>query len=360
MFINYFLREIIIRMIKKIGFHTETSQTNVIMIFVFIVQFLNTGVLVTLINANTNEAGLKLGIFNGAYPDFDYNWYSDVGATIIYALVFTAVWPFIEISVYGGLSYLYRFIDKGFSFKKYKTNCKTIQQYINLYSGPEYLIHYKYSSMLNIVFVTFMYGVALPVLFPVGLACFIISYFVEKILLVYYYREPPSYDSKLNNTAISILLWAPFFMFSVGYWFMSNKQIFDNFAILNEKANPVVYSTGHVLFREITDGTSLSYFIMAIIFFICLVFKSCVVKIYEKSPLAIKFKDKYDEKLPKYHEALEYDDSMYLMTLERHVRKAFGFKTLLDYTLKKVVEAKASPKKIYGVGVYDMLANIRY
>ena len=100
--LNYFLREIIIMMIFKIGFHTETSQTNIIMIFVFAVQFFNTAILITLINANTNEAGLHLGIFNGIYPDFNYNWYSDIGATIIYTMSFNALWPFIEIALRCG------------------------------------------------------------------------------------------------------------------------------------------------------------------------------------------------------------------------------------------------------------------
>lgn len=161
-FLNYVLREVIIVLILKIGFHTETAQTNVIMVFVFVVQFINTGILITLINANTNEAGLHLGIFNGMYPDFNFNWYNDIGATIIYTMIFNASWPFIEIAMTFGMSLGYRLLDKGFSLNKYVTKSRTIQQYINLYAGPDYLIHFKYSRMLNIVFVTFMYGMAMP------------------------------------------------------------------------------------------------------------------------------------------------------------------------------------------------------
>lgn len=31
------------------------------------------------------------------------------------------------------------------------------------------------------------------------------------------------YDDKLNNAALSILKWAPFFMMGFGYWFMGNR-----------------------------------------------------------------------------------------------------------------------------------------
>jgi hypothetical protein len=45
------------------------------------------------------------------------------------------------------------------------------------------------------------------------------------------------YDDKLNNAALSIMKWAPFFMMMFGYWLMGNKQIFSNIV------NPVQYKT---------------------------------------------------------------------------------------------------------------------
>ena len=76
---------------------------------------------------------------------------------------------------------------------------------------------------MNITFVTFMYGLVLPLLFPVALLSFVIVYIVERVMLTYYYRKPPMYDEKMNAAAISILKWAPFFMVSFGYWAMGNK-----------------------------------------------------------------------------------------------------------------------------------------
>ncbi len=58
---------------------------------------------------------------------------------------------------------------------------------MNLYSGPEYLIHYKYSSILNIVFITFMFGAGMPILFPIALTSFITLYVVERLLVAYSY-----------------------------------------------------------------------------------------------------------------------------------------------------------------------------
>lgn len=41
-------------------------------------------------------------------------------------------------------------------------------QYIALYSGNDYVMHFKYSSVLNVVFITMMYGVGMPLLFPLA------------------------------------------------------------------------------------------------------------------------------------------------------------------------------------------------
>ena len=44
----------------------------------------------------------------------------------------------------------------------YKTKKTSISQFKILWFEPEYLIHYKQSATLNIVYVTMMYGMGMP------------------------------------------------------------------------------------------------------------------------------------------------------------------------------------------------------
>ena len=76
---------------------------------------------------------------------------------------------------------MWRCLDRGFTLDPDNTKKKSIQGYVNLYAGPEYLMHFKYSSILNNIFVAFMYGLALPLLFPVALFGLIVLYIVERI-----------------------------------------------------------------------------------------------------------------------------------------------------------------------------------
>jgi hypothetical protein len=81
----------------------------------------------------------------------------------------------------------FRLLDIISSGSTSATSTSNIQQYINLYSGPKYLMHYKYSAIMNIVFIAMMFGAGMPILFPiaaVSLSCF---YCLEKFMLYYVY-----------------------------------------------------------------------------------------------------------------------------------------------------------------------------
>jgi len=62
---------------------------------------------------------------------------------------------------------------------------KSEREYVKLYSGPEYLLHFKYSYLLNISFITFMFGAGMPILFPIALLSVCIFYILERLNLAY-------------------------------------------------------------------------------------------------------------------------------------------------------------------------------
>jgi hypothetical protein len=59
---------------------------------------------------------------------------------------------------------------------KPKTHCKSIQSYLDIYGGQEFSVHYRYSNMLNIFFITMTYGTALPLLFPIAFVSYCVLY----------------------------------------------------------------------------------------------------------------------------------------------------------------------------------------
>ena len=161
-------------------------------------------------------------------------------------MMFNIYWPIVEFFVYYGMRSTFRLLDRGCSScSDIKTKKTTIQQYVEIYSGPTYFIHYKYSSILNITFVTFMYGLGIPILFPIAVFAFLVLYLVEKVMIYYSYRQPPMYDNKLNNSVLNLLQYAPLLFLSFGYWMFSNHQLFGTETIPINKAGDVRKS-GHI------------------------------------------------------------------------------------------------------------------
>ena len=68
------------------------------------------------------------------------------------------------------------------------TKCNSVAKYYNLYAGPEYRIHYKLAAIQNIIAITFMFGTALPILFPIGSFAFFVLYYVERYTIAKLYR----------------------------------------------------------------------------------------------------------------------------------------------------------------------------
>lgn len=81
--------------------------------------------------------------------------------------------PFINVVVAFILKKLFVGMDTGCSCDPYRTKCTTMQQYKKIYSGPDMPIHFKYSDFLNITFLAMLYGIGIPIMFP--MACIIIA-----------------------------------------------------------------------------------------------------------------------------------------------------------------------------------------
>lgn len=228
--INTILRNKLVAQIQLVGFHTNSQLSKFIKNYVFMVQFINTAIITLLLNANLEDFGLGW-LFDGKHADFTSAWYASVGNTLVGAMIFNFELPIIMYFLYLSRRVYRRMVDRGFSnyFKgTLSTKKKTIQGYIDTYSGPPFPIHFKYSLMMNISFVTFMYGSGMPILFCISAATFAIFFVMEKLLVAYSFQEPPAFDANISISTIEVLMWAPLLYLAFGFWMTSNTAIFGN------------------------------------------------------------------------------------------------------------------------------------
>ena len=146
-------------------------------------------------------------------------------------MLINAFMPYIEVMIAMIMKQIFRILDRGSSgsVDSTKQSKKTTKQaFIDLYSGPVYMIHFKYSTVIMQVYIAFAYGLFVPFLFITSTIGVINMYIVERLCMYYFYQYPPSYDDKLSRKALTLLNKAPIVMFAFGYWAIGNRQIFFN------------------------------------------------------------------------------------------------------------------------------------
>jgi hypothetical protein len=249
--INIILRYTTEFFVNLIGFDTESERVSTIMSFSFIAAFINTAIVTLLTNANFQYMEFPFFIIplRLQYTDLNRDWYVVLGPAMVKTILIASLAPVIEIISAIITRFIKHTIDSGFpccpryvdfdddeevlenpddfvTNKVRKTKKTTVFQYVELYAGPVYLPHSKYSQLMVIICVAFTYGAFLPALWIVTLIAICIFMFLEVYMLAYVYRQPPSLDAALDSKANVILRYSPLFTFAVGYWALSSPQMF--------------------------------------------------------------------------------------------------------------------------------------
>lgn len=179
-----------------------------------------------------------------------------------------------------------------------KTEATTIAQYVSIYAGPEQRLYAQYATLQVIVFTTFLYGLFIPLLFPVALIFFINQNISDKILLTYFFRKPPMYNDNLTEKMLSNLRVAPILMFIFSYWVLTNAQMFFNVVpnrnFFNRAPNPK--HNLHFYYKETSVGTFA--FVILLIWFLRVAFDSFSCHSNDED------QEVEDENLPNYWRAL--------------------------------------------------------
>ena len=366
---NYVGRVLFIYFASLIRFTTYTKETNFIMLSVFWMQFFNSGLLFAVAPFDAREGIAQrwpiVGkIFNGIYPDYNANWFGDVGVTVCAALFSQMFWPLIEFWAFFGMRYFFRVLDQRTLIpNKYnKTSNKTLQAFENMYAGPVFSIHYKYSFIMNVTFVTFLFGPGMPILFPIAWFAIFLQYTMERLMMAYSYRKPIMYDSEINRNCLAMLSLAPIVYVFSAAWTFSNQQVFFG-EVVFDKNDLLFANTNHSptqLWKQLSPATP--YVVPLTIFLFVFIGKllTCCVKV-SKSVL--------DDQV--LHQSLEpFFVSLKARTRETWLREEVTSKKVLDISklseeaftrlAKFKDKSKKGVTKLTGVHNYDILANPYY
>ena len=198
---------------------------------VLIVSFFNYGIIYIIAPWNFVEQGARDGdFFSGVYTDFTSQWFMDIGSLVAQTTAINIIFPLVEFLLFWLIRHLKRMIDQRSCCPcdRKKTRAKSIMEYEAIYSGPEFNVHHRLAFVINLIYITFLFGPGCPILFPIALAGLIFNYTSERLRMAYSYTKPPMYDSRLSQHTLNSLGKAPIFYALYSMWLFSNQQVFRN------------------------------------------------------------------------------------------------------------------------------------
>lgn len=192
----------------------------------FILQTINAGIILLVVNIKIESVTQWVSdfpIFTGEYNDIDPKWYAAVGATLVFYMILNIVTPHISYIIFYCffLSCKRCWDSRGNTVTRQKTK----KDFLNLYVGPEFDLGIRYSQTLATVLVVMIYSSGIPILYLTVFLFFLITYYVDKILVLRFYQKPPKIDIYISRVYNYIIFFSILIHLGFSIWMYGNKYI---------------------------------------------------------------------------------------------------------------------------------------
>ena len=188
------------------------------------------------------------------------------------------------------------------------------------------------------VFITLIFGPALPILYVISLITIGSAYFIDRLALTYFYRLPPKYSEKLTLLNLKIMSFAPIISLFYTFWLYNNQQMFSNQIDPIDNQNDLVLSH-HTL--KTLKWSKFNSNEKLIIYSIVIFGAYLTIDNFYRTFLERKEKEAYVENpqrsVPKYWSILKANECATLVEDEHHFRN-LGFHCIDNDSLAIIKE----------------------
>ena len=190
---------------------------------VFSAQFLNTAVVVYVLNSRFFE-----GIFGGEHADFSHKWYATVGLAISMTMLVNVLNPHVsQMCAARVLSWLNSCICGG-------CVAKTEEKLDKAYDPPEFELAPRVGALLNTLFCCLTFAAGCPIL--IWFVCLSngLCYLCDRYALLRVCARPPQYDRSVMVRIALLLPLAMFLHVIVAVLMYGNRDVFPSHPLFRE------------------------------------------------------------------------------------------------------------------------------
>jgi len=206
---------------------TWTKQTTSQFVKLFIAEFLNTALIVLLVNMHAHgllqEVSIIrfLGFGQGSYDDMHADWYTDVGSGICLTMLLQVV--SLNLAHFG-MAYVFTPLYIWF----YTRSAATQRVMNQVYEFPEWDLASRLASSMVFITVVLMYSGGMPILYPIGAIYCFVAFWVDKWCVLKCAKKPPVYDAKMLRLALTCMPVAAFLHTVFTLWSLGNQDVFPS------------------------------------------------------------------------------------------------------------------------------------
>lgn len=144
--------------------------------------------------------------------------------TMCIEIVVPHIFPLLQVIGYG----VWRCLNRSCTCDRRRSKYLLQSDYEDLYTGPEFTLDYRLAQIVAFTWVSFMFGPGMPILFPISAIAFIVMYWIDKWLVLRFYRLPKNFDSETIKYSIEKMKYAFVFHLIVGYLILSSQSILSS------------------------------------------------------------------------------------------------------------------------------------
>jgi len=173
---------VVAKFVPNIRFKSQHIERLTIVMSVFVISFLNMGILVLIQYKN------QMYVPN----DFQIPWLLFWGKAITLSLFISNFMPLVAPTIKA-------------LCKRGLCCCKKDNYSAERHLNPEFKIERRYAGMINTCFLVFTYSFSLPVLPFVASIVLMLQYIIDKLLITYYYKEQIEHNDLINRWALRVI-----------------------------------------------------------------------------------------------------------------------------------------------------------
>ena len=216
--INIILQKLVAFLAKWERHPTKTDFLSAQMMKTFVVLFINTGFVILIVNSTygkislsgSNEAAAGGNATDGntddgggssdvGFSSFSTLWYSQVGVSITLTMCLDVFTPHLPklFQAFVRQPLKKHCITNRRKCKRMRNSSATQEDVNRVYDGINFILPVRLATVMNTFAMTITYSGGLPALIPLACISFTLSFNIDRMMLLKYYKRPPEYNTTL-------------------------------------------------------------------------------------------------------------------------------------------------------------------